>query len=254
MNISTIQPTPELTAEKYAIPHVLFMHLGPGVVISAAFILLARLTESSGWPATLALLLTWVVAGIPLFLGIMFYQGYRLNGSLTLKGILLNRQPLAVRQYAWLVPVLLVWTAVSSTLFYPLAELLRQSLFDWWPGWLDLSTFAQDPARYSNSIIWTIVALSAALNIVVPITEELYFRSYLLPRIPFAKKWTPLLNTALFSLYHFWLPWDFFGRIVTLLPVIYLVQRKQNVYLSIFVHCLLNSIGTLGLLAIVLGR
>jgi membrane protease YdiL (CAAX protease family) len=253
MSMTTIHTTSGSTATKYAFPQILLMHLGPGVTITAVFVLLARLAASRGWPASLALLVTWVVAGIPLLLGILFYQGYKLNGEISLKGILLNRQSLPFRQYAWLIPVLLVWTAVCSTLLYPLAELLQHALFSWWPNWLNLSTFAQNPAQYSKPILWTIVLLSAVLNVAVPITEELYFRSYLMPRLPFGQVWTPLLSTVLFSLYHFWLPWDFLGRIVSLLPVVFLVQRKQNVYLSIFVHCLLNSLGTLGLLAIVIG-
>jgi membrane protease YdiL (CAAX protease family) len=192
------------------------------------------------------------VAGIPLLLGILFYRGYKLNGTLSLKGILLYRQPIPFRQYAWLVPVLLVWTAIASTLLYFFAESLRQVLFSWWPTWLNLSVFAQNPTRYSSAVTWAVVILSAILNIAVPITEELYFRSYLLPRIPFGRIWSPLWSAVLFSLYHFWLPWDFFGRVIALLPIIYAVQWKQNVYLSILVHCLLNSLGTIGLFVLVL--
>ena len=91
------------------------------------------------------------------------------------------------------------------------------------------------------------------LNIAVPITEELYFRSFLLPRLPASPRWTPIWNTVLFSLYHFWLPWDVIGRILALLPVVYVVQWKRNVYVSILVHCLLNLIGTIGLAALVMG-
>jgi membrane protease YdiL (CAAX protease family) len=98
-----------------------------------------------------------------------------------------------------------------------------------------------------------IVALSAVLNIAVPITEELYFRSFLLPRLPVSPRWAPLLSTVLFSLYHLWLPWDIIGRIITLLPVVYVVQWKRNVYVSILVHCLLNLIGTIGLAAVIMG-
>jgi membrane protease YdiL (CAAX protease family) len=101
--------------------------------------------------------------------------------------------------------------------------------------------------------VWAIVALSAVTSVAVPIAEELYFRGYLLPRLPARPAWAPLLSAALFSLYHFWLPWDLLGRIVALLPVVYAVQWKRNVYLSLLVHCLLNTLGTLGLAAVALG-
>lgn len=165
----------------------------------------------------------------------------------------IHRQPLPWQQYAWLVPVLLVWTTLASTLLFPLGESIRATLFAGWPDWIDLTALAQNPNQYPTTILWTVVALSAILNIAAPITEELYFRSFLLPRLPASPRWAPILSTVLFSLYHFWSPWDILGRIITLLPVVYAVQWKRNVYLSILVHCLLNSIRTIGLAAVVMG-
>lgn len=251
MNKSTTYPSSESEPGKYSLLQVILLHLLPGLIITIVFMVLARITSPLGWPASLALLLTWPIGGIPLLLGILFYQGYKVNRTFSFKGILLYRQPLSFRLYAGSVTALLVWTALSSTLLSFPAESLHQVLFSWWPAWLNLSAFAQHPTNYSHSIQWAIIALSAVLNIIVPITEELYFRSYLLPRLPFGQKWSPLLSAVLFSLYHFWLPWDFFGRIVALLPVVYIVQQKRNVYLSILVHCLLNSLGTIGLLVMV---
>ena len=252
MNPAISQSTAQSETERHSLLQVILLHLAPGAVIALVFVILARVTAAQGVPASLALLITWLIAGLPLLLGILFYQGYRLNGKLSLQGILLNRQPLPLRQYAWLVPSLLVWTAISSTLLYSFSEALHQVLFAWTPEWVNLSAFAQNPTNYSSTVVWAVVILSAVLNLAVPITEELYFRSYLLPRLPFGRAWSPLANAVLFSFYHFWLPWDFFGRIVALLPVVYAVQWKHNVYLSILVHCLLNSLGTIGLLVLVL--
>ncbi len=239
--------------EMLAAARLIFLYVAPGIVITAGFVLIARLTASLGWPATLALLLTWPVIGLPLLLGLLFYQGHKLNGRWSLKGVILYRQPLPVRQYAWLVPVLLIWTAVLSTVLFPLADAVRVILFAWWPGWLNLSAFAQGPTRYPTPILWAVVVLSAVLNLVVPVVEELYFRGFLLPLTPGGSRWAPLLNVSLFSLYHFWLPWDFFGRLIALLPVAYVVQWKRNAYISVWVHCLLNSLGTIGLVVLVLG-
>lgn len=253
MNLSATGIIQQPDIQRHSLTQTLLFHLAPGVVITLVFVSLAWLTRQAGWPASLALLVTWLMAGIPVLLSILFARGRQLNGKLSLKGILQYRQPLPLRQYAWLVPVLLVWAALVSTLLFPLSESLQRSLFPNWPEWLNLSTLAQDPTRYPRSILWTIVALSAVLNIIVPISEELYFRSFLLPRLPVSPKYAPLVSTVLFSLYHFWLPWDIIGRIITLLPVVYAVQWKRNVYLSILVHCLLNLIGTIGLTAVIMG-
>ena len=83
-----------------------------------------------------------------------------------------------------------------------------------------------------------------ALNgIAGPLVEELYFRGYLLPRIPSRRGWAPLINVILFSLYHFFSPWQNVTRIVALIPLVYTVAWKRNIYLSIFTHCILNTLG-----------
>lgn len=252
MNLSIAQLTAQPGTGENSLSRIVLLHLVPGAIIALVFSALARFTFALGWPASLALLVTWLIAGIPLLLGILYYQGFSRNGTFSLHGILRNRNTLSFVQYAWLVPVLLVWTALSSTVLYFVSERLHQALFAWTPAWLNLSAFAENPASYSPEVIWAIVILSAVLNIIVPTVEELYFRSYLMPRLPFGPVWSPLASAVLFSLYHFWLPWDFLGRIVALLPVVYAVQWKQNVYISILVHVLLNTVGTIGLLILVM--
>ena len=85
-----------------------------------------------------------------------------------------------------------------------------------------------------------------------PVVEELYFRGYLLPRLERFGRWAPLLNVVLFSLYHFWTPWQFFSRIVVLVPMVYAVWWKRNIYLGIITHSVLNIIGLLFTLALLL--
>ena len=60
--------------------------------------------------------------------------------------------------------------------------------------------------------------------------------------------WT---NAVLFSLYHFWTPWQNIGRILGLLPWIYTVWRKRSVALSMAIHISVNCIFLLLVLAAV---
>src|SRR5512136_2681106 len=139
MNLTRTQTTTPATVELHSMLQVVLLHLAPGAAITIVFVILARVMAADDLPASLALLVTWVIAGLPLLLGILFYQGYRLNGKLSLQGILLNRQSLPLRQYAWLVSALLIWTAISSTVFYLFSESLHQSLFAWTTEWLNVS-------------------------------------------------------------------------------------------------------------------
>jgi membrane protease YdiL (CAAX protease family) len=80
--------------------------------------------------------------------------------------------------------------------------------------------------------------------------EELYFRGYLLPRIPASKQWAPLINVLLFSLYHFFSPWQNVTRIVALIPFVYAVAWKRNIRIGMWAHCLMNTLGMIPLLVL----
>lgn len=45
------------------------------------------------------------------------------------------------------------------------------------------------------------------------------------------------------SLYHFWSPWMFIIRVISIMPMVYAVWWKRNVTIGIVAHCLLNMIG-----------
>ncbi len=146
--MKTIPAELKVPDEGLAAARLIFLHVAPGIVIMADFVLNASLTASLGWQATLALFIAWLVIGLPLLLGLHFYRGRKPNGRWSLKGVVIYRQPLPVHQYALLVPILLIWTAVWSTVLFPLADAVRGILFAWWPGWLNLSAFIQSPTRY----------------------------------------------------------------------------------------------------------
>jgi len=46
-------------------------------------------------------------------------------------------------------------------------------------------------------------------------------------------------------------PWQFFTRVIGLLPYIYTVWRKKNIRIGMAVHCSMNLIGCIGMLAAV---
>lgn len=100
----------------------------------------------------------------------------------------------------------------------------------------------------------TLAAYLAINGLLGPVVEELYFRGYLLPRMERMGRWAPLVNVTLFSLYHFWSPWQVMARIVGLGPTVYAVRWKRNVYLGIVVHCALNTLSVLIVIGLVVGR
>jgi uncharacterized protein len=114
--------------------------------------------------------------------------------------------------------------------------------------------FAEDFGRYTTGALLLTWALGLVLNaFAAPVVEELYFRGYLLPRISRFGALAPVINVALFSLYHFFTPWQNVGRIVRLLPMVYAVWWKRNIRIGIVVHVLGNLFSMLALPPVMLG-
>ena len=96
---------------------------------------------------------------------------------------------------------------------------------------------------YSPQVLRTTFLLGFLIGgFVGPIVEELYFRGYLLPRMAQFGRWTPLVHAVLFSLYHFWTPWQNVSRIALMVPLTYLVWWKRNIYIGMIAHIALNAI------------
>ena len=94
------------------------------------------------------------------------------------------------------------------------------------------------------------IAILAILNILIgPITEELFFRGYLTTKISRYGKLAPLNITVLFSLYHFWLPFNNLFRIIIFFPAAYLAWKLKNIYITIVFHCLSNLVSTIMIIA-----
>lgn len=215
------------------------LHLFPGVLITIAFVLLGPWLKHNHLPPILALLIPILLVLIPFELGWICLQGYRRNGKFSLSGVISNLDSLPPKSYLIFIPILLSWPILIFMSFGKIDQAIITNVFSWLPDWFQVSLFS--PADYSLRIRIITFALFLVLNgLAGPIVEELYFRGYLLPRMEYLKGWAPLVNVALFSLYHFFSPWQFITRIIAFYPWAYVVRWKNNIFVSMAAHCLLN--------------
>jgi len=139
-----------------------------------------------------------------------------------------------------LVLSLFVWAVLVFAL---LGKWLNGALlpaFEWMPSTLrfvsdDVSAFPRGVALAT----WALGLVGVAW--LAPFVEELYFRGFLLPRMPISPTWSPVANALLFSAYHFWSPWQVLTRTVAVAPLSYAVQKNRSIWVSVFTHCLLNT-------------
>jgi uncharacterized protein len=228
----------------------LTLHLLPGALITAFYFLAGPLVLRAGYPSLLALLLAIIVILIPFELGYLLYQAKRTSGRFSLHTVVLYREPLPVWNYLLLVPLLLAWMLAVFALLAPFDSYLAQTLFWWLPAWSLPATSLATISQYGQEVLVVTFVAELVLSIAGPLVEELYFRGYLLPRIPASRTWAPLINVLLFSLYHFFSPWQNISRIIAILPLVYVVAWKRNIYIGMITHAAFNTIlNVLGILA-----
>lgn len=241
------RPTPmDDGLQHHTLARILGLHLLPGVLATAVYVVVAPWLMRLGFPALLAAYVVVPGVVIPCELGYLLVQARRAHGRPSLRDVVHYREAIPAWQYAAFVPLLLVWAMVASGLLMPLDAFLAGSVFAALPDWFVFGDLPAYPTVYSRTILVATMVIGLVVNgLAGPVVEELFFRGYLLPRLARFGRWAPLLNVVLFSLYHFWTPWQLVSRIAVLVPMVYAVWWKRNIYLGMITHCTLNSIGLL---------
>ena len=226
-------------SEQHPLPLSIVLHLLPGILIGATFFLLAPIVQRNGLPPIWAHGIADLVTLVPFVFGLLYYEGYKKNGWLSLDGVVLYREPIPLWQYLIFVPLLLVAGALIP-LLEPVSNTIFQELFYWWPAMYNL---LPDLSLYSRStLVATLIFQFLVIAIIAPITEEIYFRGYLLPRLSHFGFWAAPIHATLFALFHVWTPWLAVARAVGLIPFTLIVQRKRNIYIAIIMHIIINTL------------
>lgn len=219
----------------------IILHLLPGLLTALAYILFGTLFHRNGLPAMLGFYTATLVVLFPLLIGIPLYRAKKSGNPARLRDLIQFREPVPAGQMALLVAGSLLWaigvfTAAGSALSDP----LKETFFAWVPEWLDLGYYLTSGSYARPAVIATWAAGLVFAVFLGPFLEELYFRGYLMPRMPNLGWWTPLIAIVLFASYHFWSPWQVLVRIIAMLPMYYAVWWKKNINIAIIGHILLN--------------
>lgn len=249
MVYTSLPREPALIRQLPMVP-LLVLHLVPGALMTAAFVALAPFAETAGLPPIAALLMAIAAVLLPFEFAVVLWAG---RGSGSILAAVPYREPIRTRRWLWLVPSLIVVAFLGFGLHQAIEPALIDGLFGWLPDWFRHPIATEQVGAYPPSAwIVTLVSYIALNGIAGPVVEELYFRGYLLPRMERFGRWAPLVNVSLFSLYHFWSPWQLLARIVAIAPMAYAVRWTRNVYVGMVVHGTLNLLGILLVTMVVL--
>lgn len=195
-------------------------------------------------PTLLIFFLSASVVLFPIQIYLMVKENKRRFGKYSMDVAFLNQKKYPI----WLIFLLgaltfgfaglmtLMVTPIENSIF----NNLSMSLYQWIPdffNWSNTEYFNQ----YSKSVLIITGVLYFILNgFLGPIVEELFFRGYLTSKLKINNWLAPLIMTILFSIYHFWLPFDNLFRIIAFFPAFYLAWRLKNIWISIVFHCMSN--------------
>jgi membrane protease YdiL (CAAX protease family) len=224
-------------------PQLVTLHLLPGAVQMGAYAVFAPLLLRAGAPRTLAFLAAVLLAGLPCMVAVLFWARRRRSlGQSPLRPVVGNREPMPVWQYAVLLVPLLAMAFGLLFATAPLNRFLAEHVFFWLPGYLQPEW--QPPAPPARALILLAMALQVVIDgIAAPVTEEIYFRGFLLPRMRSFGWLAPAANALLFALQHFWQPYNWTLIFLLSLSLAYVVWWKRNIYIGMLLHCSANTIG-----------
>jgi membrane protease YdiL (CAAX protease family) len=227
------------------------LHLFPGLAMATFVVLTAPLFAAWGMDPLFALFIGIGVVIAPLELGYLSLHARRTTGSWS---------PLAVVDYRAKLPlrrVLLLGGGLAGVmLVFVVAQLmfldrLIAPLFSWMPDAIfQMSVIEQGGDPLVGGALVALLAAGFVFNGVVgPVTEELYFRGHLLPRIDRFGRGAPVLNTALFTLYHFHTPWRYPVILLGYLPIAWTSWRRRSFWVGLAAHMVINNVFVLMMLA-----
>ena len=159
------------------------------------------------------------------------------NKGFSLEGVVVYRETLPIRKQLFWTLAILVLTAIVWFSVLPIGNWL-EPYFSWVP---------KSDEAYAGDFSVSIIAITFAFNvlctaIIGPLGEELYYRGYLLPRMPkqFGRA-APLVHSFLFAVHHVHSPWLIITRTIGLLPLIYVTRFTRSLVPAILAHQFVNG-------------
>ncbi len=186
---------------------------------------------------------------------LMLRQSIKDYGKYSLRIALIGQEKQPVLHIFFFALVLFGVAGIFSFTVQPLENMLllafREKLLSFLPAGFDWNNIEYIKSFPKNIILATCTVYFIFNVFIGPITEEFFFRGYLTAHNNKYGKWTPVIITIIFSLYHFWLPFHNIFRIFAFLPMAYISYRKRTIYFCMVSHILCNLFSTISFITAV---
>jgi len=139
------------------------------------------------------------------------------------------------------------------------ADAVGLSIPDYMPFFLnpEIDPMNTDPAILSpgldlqgNYAVLLLMGVTLFLNI---LTEEVYFRGWMLPKLARYGAWSWVINGVLFAFYHTFQLWLLPVLLVASLSFAYVTNRTKSIWPALVMHLITNTLSLLAVLALIAG-
>jgi uncharacterized protein len=249
---STQQTRSELNQDQFSLGRVLLLIFLPTSLLTLVYYLAGLLLQNT-IPSILLFFILALLILFPIQIGIVGLASKKITGRFSLQSAFLRHKPLSwwkvliIAALLWGFAGLMTVTVApwETLLFAPLAERLAPLV----PAYFDWTNIAYLEKFPPGLLFLTGLTYLLLNGFIGPISEELFFRGYLTPKISRYGNFAPFIITVLFSLYHFWLPFSNLFRIAAFFPAYYIAWRMKNIYIAIVFHILSNLVSAVGFIA-----
>lgn len=219
----------------------------PTTAVSLSYLILGHFCPL---PHLLLFCVLGTVTLVPIELGIIFSASKKEYGSFSLKSALAGQEKMPVWQIILIAFLFFSLAGLFSITAAPLENSLlapvREAVLSRLPVGFDWQN-TEYVKTFSKPVIIVTCIYYGIFNVIIgPVTEELFFRGYLTSHYKQQTAFTPVLIVILFSLYHFWLPFNNVFRILAFGPAAFVAYKKKNIYISMCFHCMCNLFSVVG--------
>jgi membrane protease YdiL (CAAX protease family) len=235
------------SAAQTGLKKTLLMVFGTTGLFTALYIIFGKLLPQI--PTLLIFCILGILFLLPVEWFLVLRQSKKDFGSYSLKAALIRQEkPQIIKTFIFAF-LLFAIAGVFSFTILPLENMLTFSLREKFLSFLPIGfdwTDIDYIKSFSDNIIIVTCAVYFVFNVFLgPITEEFFFRGYLTAYNDRYGNLTPIIITVIFSLYHFWLPFQNIFRICAFLPMAYISFKKKNLYICMVSHIICNLFSTI---------
>jgi len=225
-----------------SITKLLLLIFIPSLISTALYITIG--TYWQGIPSICLFLIVFIFTLLPFELGVVLYDNKKQNGKFGIKIAFANYE----RQKWWKTVLwgitLFAFAGIMSFTLGEIENKLTADLSSWLfyklGEYFNWNNFGQIKTYSKGILIFTGILYIVTNAFVFPVAEEIYFRGYLTNNLQKQGLFVPVLVSVLFSLYHFWLPFNNIFRITVFVVAYVITYKKKDIGIAIVFHCLCN--------------